>query len=222
MIHLNWLRALNTIDLLAYSTLHAIKYILDPLMVDLRTFLHHIHPVSSESWEAVQPLFIQRHLQKGSFFIREGEYAQDFAFVESGLIRAYYTDANAKEYTKQFFMNPSIIGGYASLISGKPALFSQQAITDCTVLAINYVQLVQFYNYYPDLERLGRKFAEKYFVENEKKEIELVLKNATLRYEHFRATFPGIEQLVAQYQVASYLGITATQLSRIRKNFTSP
>ncbi len=36
------------------------------------------------------------------------------------------------------------------------------------------------------------------------------------RYLIFREEFKGAEQLIPQYHIASYLGISATQLSRIR------
>ena len=67
-----------------------------------------------------------------------------------------------------------------------------------------------------DLERLARKMAEYYFLEKERKELEIVMLNATERYQLFQAEFPKIEQYIPQYHVASYLGITPIQLSRIR------
>jgi CRP-like cAMP-binding protein len=41
--------------------------------------------------------------------------------------------------------------------------------------------------------------------------------NASKRYDAFLEEFPGLEQRIPQYQIASYLGITPVQLSRIRK-----
>jgi len=58
--------------------------------------------------------------------------------------------------------------------------------------------------------------AEYFFVEKEKKELEIVLLDASQRYKIFHMEFPTLEQLIQQYHIASYLGISATQLSRIR------
>ena len=56
-------------------------------------------------------------LKKGDYFVREGEYANEIAFLERGTVRAFYTTKQGKEYNKTFFDAPAIIGSYASLIS---------------------------------------------------------------------------------------------------------
>jgi hypothetical protein len=58
--------------------------------------------------------------------------------------------------------------------------------------------------------------AESFFLHKEKREIELVLLRADERYRIFKEEYPTLENLISQYHVASYLGITPTQLSRIR------
>ena len=55
----------------------------------------------------------------------------------------------------------------------------------------------------------------------EKRELEMSLLQADERYAIFRNEFKGVEQLIPQYHIASYLGISATQLSRIRNKMTS-
>jgi CRP-like cAMP-binding protein len=113
-------------------------------------------------------------------------------------------------------VGPSSIGGYSSLLTGKPNLIPQQALTDCKIYSCDFHSLTTLYTKYPDLERLARKMAEYYFVEKEKKELEIVLLDASQRYKIFQMEFPTLEQLIQQYHIASYLGISATQLSRIR------
>ena len=54
------------------------------------------------------------------------------------------------------------------------------------------------------------------FLEKERKELEMALLNATERYVLFKKSFPNLEQKIPQYHIASYLGVTATQLSRLR------
>ncbi len=45
----------------------------------------------------------------------------------------------------------------------------------------------------------------------------MALLEAKERYLIFKEEHPGIETLIPQYHVASYLGISPTQLSRIRQ-----
>ena len=74
------------------------------------------------------------------------------------------------------------------------------------------------YKKHHQLDTLGRKIAEFYFLEKEQKEIEMALLDADKRYLLMREKFPHIENEIPQYHIASYLGISPTQLSRIRKN----
>lgn len=54
-------------------------------------------------------------------------------------------------------------------------------------------------------------------MQKEQREIEIVLLDADERYHIFQKQFSGLENRIPQYHIASYLGITPTQLSRIRR-----
>lgn len=182
----------------------------------LKTFFNAVSPLRDQTWKAIEPLFRVATLRQHEHFINVNETATDIAFLESGIVRAYFADKKGQEYNKQFFVGPSVIGAYTSLLTGQPNQIAQQALSDCVIHTLSYQEITSRYDKFPDLERLARKMAEYYFLEKEKKELEIVLLNATARYNIFQKEFPGIEQHIAQYHVASYLGITPIQLSRIR------
>ena len=52
----------------------------------------------------------------------------------------------------------------------------------------------------------------------ESREIEFVQNDASARYLCFINEYPALKDRLPQYHIASYLGITPTQLSRIKKN----
>lgn len=93
---------------------------------------------------------------------------------------------------------------------------AQQALTNCTIWETDYANIKQLYDVCPDLERLGRITAEYYFVEKEMREVNLLMLEAKEYYKIFQQQYPTLEQQISQYHIASFLGITATQLSRIR------
>lgn len=190
-------------------------------MEELRAYFNGISVLSDSTWTKILPLFRERKIKRREYFVRENELAKEIAFLKTGVVRAYFTNYEGKEYNKQFFVEPAIIGAYTSLLTGKSNIIAQQALTDCVVYTCNYKSLTDLYISHPDLERLARKIAEHYFLEKEKKEIEIVLLNATERYSIFKNEFPTLEQLIPQLHIASYLGISATQLSRIRKEIIS-
>ncbi|WP_405610292.1 Crp/Fnr family transcriptional regulator [Polaribacter sp. Asnod1-A03] len=185
-------------------------------MKDLYNFLNTISPIQENTWNEIKNLFTEHSLKKGEFFLKEGEVAKNFGFLKQGVVRAFYRNNEGVEYNKHFFTKNNMIGGYSSLVTQLPNTINQQALTDCDLLIGNYRKLTDLLDKHQDLERLLRKIAENYFVDKEKREVEIVLLEANKRYAIFQKEHPQLEQLIPQYHIASYLGITPTQLSRIR------
>lgn len=161
-------------------------------------------------------VFEFKHFDKGHHYAKTGEYSKRMGFVVKGILRAYHRTEEGGNYNKTFFTEGSFVGPYSSLVSGQKNLINIQCLTDVSLLGASYADVVVLYNDYPKVERLSRIIAEQYFVNKERREIQLVTLNASERYELFRKNSPGIEQRIPQYHIASYLGITPTQLSRIR------
>ncbi|MEL7006173.1 MAG: Crp/Fnr family transcriptional regulator [Bacteroidota bacterium] len=189
-------------------------------MEQIITFFNNILPLSRETIDSISDIFVSGELKKEEHFIREGEYAKEIAFLESGIVRAYYVNNDGKEYNKTFFSAPSIIGSYASLISKQKNAVAQQALTDCKIWRASFHKIEELSEGNYEIERLRRTIAESFFLNNEKKEIEMALLDADKRYFILQKEYPGIELQIPQYHIASYLGISPTQLSRIRKNLS--
>lgn len=72
-------------------------------MENLITFFNDTFPLSDKALSLMGELFVFEELKKGTYFIRKGQYAKEIAFLESGIVRAYYINDNGKEYNKHFF-----------------------------------------------------------------------------------------------------------------------
>ena len=190
-------------------------------MNELKEYFNSISTLSESTWDKISPFFKEDRLLKNEYFAEENKTAIQIAFLKTGVVRAFFINQEGKDYNKQFFVGQSIIGAYSSLLTGNVNLIAQQALTDCVIYTCDYVSLTKLYKECPDLERFARKIAEYYFLEKEKKEIEIVLLDAAQRYILFKKEFPTLEQQIPQFHIASYLGISATQLSRIRREFLS-
>ena len=186
----------------------------------LFSFFNKFMPLSDGTANLMSEVFIPSTLKKGEYFIKKGQYAREIAFLEEGIVRAYYINNEGKEYNKTFFSAPSIIGSYASLISKQKNMVAQQALTDCKIWKASFATIEAYAEGNLEIERLRRIIAENYFLSNEKKEIEMALLDAEKRYLILQNEYPGIELKIPQYHIASYLGISPTQLSRIRRNLS--
>ena len=72
------------------------------------------------------PLCHEVKLIPNQYFARENEVARKIAFLESGVVRAFFINDEGQEYNKQFFKGPSGIGTYASLPTGKVNIISRK------------------------------------------------------------------------------------------------
>jgi CRP-like cAMP-binding protein len=175
-----------------------------------------IAPLREDTWAALAPRFRRVVLDRGAHFAPPGRPARRFGLLETGWIRAYHTTAGGAEYNKHLFHGPAVVGDYASLLTGGPVRIPQQALTPCVVFAADYAGLVALFEPHRDLERFARRFAERLYLEKEQRELELVTLTAAERYRRLRERHPTIEADLPQYAIASHLGVTPTQLSRIR------
>lgn len=178
--------------------------------------LNRISDFDSISLQKFVSAFSEVSFKKGEFFARKGEYSKEIAFVKSGVMRAYYSNEKGEEYNKTFFIENNFVGAYSSLVTGEKNLINIDCLTNCTLLVARFVKIVNLYDQHPKVERFARIVAEQFFVSKEKREIELVTLEAKDRYAIFQKGYPQLEQLIPQYHIASYLGVSATQLSRIR------
>lgn len=190
-------------------------------MQDFEDFLKQFGTIDKNALEDLKNCFSPKYLLKNELFTQEGKYANKIGFLREGVIRAYFTGIDGKEFSKQFFTAPTLIGSYTSLITQQPTKINHQALTKCTILVAQYSRIVELYDKHRSLERLGRKLAEFYYVEKEQKLIEQAVFDAEKRYHLFRERFPTLENKIPQYYIASYLGISPTQLSRIRKKLST-
>lgn len=190
-------------------------------MEELKNYLMELNSISESCWEDTISLFTPQTYAKHNYFIQDGEIATHLGFLKKGIMRAFYRDPNGTEYNKHFFIAPCFIGGFSSLITGKPNQINQQALSECEIIVANYSQFKRLYDVYPEMERISRLISEQFFVQKEEREIDLVLLQAKDRYKKFRKEFPQLEQQVSQYHIASYLGVSATQLSRIRRKLAN-
>ncbi|MBX3270999.1 MAG: Crp/Fnr family transcriptional regulator [Sandaracinaceae bacterium] len=175
-----------------------------------------IHPQGEEVWRALTPALVRRRLAAREHYAVPGAVQTSVGLLESGRVRAYYVTPGGKPYNKHFFTGPDVIGDYASLLTGRPVEVPQQALTPCVVWSLDHAWLVSLEDRFPSLVQLQRRFAEALYLAKEQRELDLATRTAGERYAALTARHPGIEAEIPLYEIAAYLGVTPTQLSRIR------
>ena len=172
--------------------------------------------LSDACWNSIEKAIEIKKLSKSDYFSKSGQKNKEFSFVVSGIGRIYFLTKNGEEYTKHFVQSGDFL--MATVAPEIPSEVNIQALTDMKYLSIPFAQFEQSLQDYPELMTAYNRLIFEYFGKKQQREINLLSKNATENYQDFVTTFPGFEEKIAHYHIASYLGITPTQLSRIRKN----
>ncbi|HQV32353.1 MAG TPA: Crp/Fnr family transcriptional regulator [Calditrichia bacterium] len=182
----------------------------------MRRIMHRVQPLPEDCWEDISSLLRLREYRRGESFAEVGDFPRDMAFICSGVFRSFYRTEDGVEYNKTFFTEDTFMVALTAMIRGEKNLINIEALCDSRVLLLDYHRFTELFDRHQVLERLTRKVIELEWAKKEIREIRLVLNNATERYRFFLEEHPGLENRIPQYHIASYLGITPIQLSRIR------
>ncbi|BDS12627.1 Crp/Fnr family transcriptional regulator [Aureispira anguillae] len=176
-------------------------------------------PISSSSWELIRSIIKFQTVDKGTFVLRYGQIARNIHFICQGALRAYFTDEAGNFYNKNIFLETDLACSTVSLLQNSPSNFTLEALEDCIFINLNYKKYRAFIDQKEDLKNFYIAYLEKNWVlEKEPIEISIVMENATERYLKLLEKHPNIDQRIPQRHLSAHLGITPTQLSRIRKS----
>ncbi|EPG39677.1 Crp/Fnr family transcriptional regulator [Acinetobacter colistiniresistens] len=160
-------------------------------------------------------------LSDGELIAYAGQNVDGFSIITSGMVRYYYTMLDGKERNKAFFTQGQLIGSLSAYLTHQTLPFSIQALGDVRLYKIPLELIESLREKYPtEVELFIGRVAKELFIRNEQREAMLLTANAEQRYHWVLSNEPWIVDQVAQYHLASYLGIEAESLSRIKKKFS--
>lgn len=168
-----------------------------------------------------QSLSRTKKLRKRQFLVEEGEICRYENFVTNGCLRCYYVDPDGNEHIVQFAIEGWWIADLHSFLRQSPAHFNVDAIEPSEVIQIEYGNLQELYQRVPKFERFFRLIIQRAFIAAQERIMDSYSKDARRRYIEFSDRYPEIERRVPQYMLASYLGISAEFLSKIRRGLAN-
>lgn len=170
---------------------------------------------SANNIQQVVDLFTEKKLNTGEDIFEVGNENKVIGFMCQGVLRAYVPDAEGNENNLFFIMENDFIAG--NLTPGMKCLFTVQDLTNSSLLIASY----QTYSAIVEQNSILATFHE-YVLQGIHHKVKGRISkgfygNSTKKYEAFLEDYPGLLNRIPHYYIASYLGITPTQLSRIRK-----
>lgn len=147
--------------------------------------------------------------------LKEGEKALRIYFVKEGCLRLWM-NSNGKEITNQFFFEGSLVASLESVITNQPSDFYLETLEKCTLYVLEKDQFEVLWKEDLEFKEWFDRYILNRFIYYSKHLLSFLKDKPEDRYVNLLKKNPTIFQRIPQHYIATYLGITAVSLSRIR------
>ena len=165
--------------------------------------------------------FINSHesikCKKGTYLLKEYQTSHCYYILVEGFVRSYVIDYLGNEQTTELYLPNDLVIDEASLFHLMPTQENFVCMSDCILWKIELENFNRFYTQFPEVSEWGRRWMSYQLLLNKQFKIDLIKESAQFRYLKLINNRPNILQMVPLKYIASYLGITDTSLSRLRK-----
>lgn len=177
--------------------------------------------LTPEEENIYEGLLTLQKFPKKTHLLRAGEVCQFEGFIKEGCVRTYYLDENGFEVTLLFAVEDWWITDIDSFNNRTPSKIFIEALEDTEIYMLNPETKEELMQKVPKFERAFRLMMQRYVVTLQNRLVNTISQPATDRYLEFIRVYPTIPQRVAQYYIASYLGVSKEFVSTIRKRLAN-
>ena len=180
-------------------------------------FISNFLELHDEEFQAIMKQVVPRDILKKEHLVEASHVCRELVFFVEGYFRFYHYTSDGTEVTSDFYFAPNLVTSYTSLVTGLPSQVYVQAMEDMQLFVIRKDGLLDLYNRYHRIDRLGRLVAEHVAITSEKHLFNLLNQSAAERYRYLLDRYPQYIRRIPLQYIASYLGIKKETLSRVRK-----
>jgi CRP-like cAMP-binding protein len=186
---------------------------------NLIQFIQSVLPMSTGKAEQLVEKFKARKIVRNGYLLKGGAICNESHFIEEGIMRSYTYDLEGNDVTTAFYSKKMFTSDLLSFFKRIPSKEYIQALTDCETWYITYDDMQTDFHTIPEYREFGRLNIINHYSTLKQRMLSMLQETAEQRYGDLINSNPEVIQNVPLKYIASYLGITDTSLSRIRKEF---
>ena len=180
----------------------------------MKKFFNNIHTVDQETLAAYVAHWKEYSLPKKTMMTAPGETERFMYYVIDGVQKSYYLHDD-KQHIIAFTYPPSFSGIPESFLTQSPSKYFLETITDSKFLRISFDKHQQLMKEHREIETLFRKATEYLLIGLVQRHYELMAFDIESRFKAFFRRSPHLLSMITQKDLASYLRIDQTNLSRL-------
>ncbi|MBU2997957.1 Crp/Fnr family transcriptional regulator [Cellulophaga baltica] len=170
--------------------------------------------------ELIISKFRQVNFSKNDYLLDEGKTENHYWFIESGFARSYVVDISGNDITTNFYAVGDIVIDWTSFFLRNSTRESIQALTDCKCWQLDFDTFQQLFHSIQSFREQGRTTLVNSYFSLKNQSVSMIADKAKERYKRLIKEKPHIVQNISLKHIATYLGVTDTSLSRIRKEIS--
>ena len=174
-----------------------------------------IHPLNKEEWDSFSSIWQPLECKRKIVLTSIGETEKYLYFVVDGIQRVYYTDDKDREATLVFMYPPSFAGVLDSFLLQKQSAYFFETLTPSSFLRTSFLQLNGLMDQYPAIEKLIRKGLTNVIKGLLERQVELQCFTSEEKFRALLKRSPHVLQLIPHKYLANYLGMDATNFSKL-------
>ena len=179
-------------------------------------FINKFQKLTEAEFDILYNISDYKEITAGDQLLKLGTVPQKLYFICRGVVRSYLILSSGKEITTTLFNPFMFFASFKALLNQEPTELIYEALTDCDIFEIDFDIFYNLCKKDNKLMAFYAKFLEHLIIKGQDRFIEFSSKDAKERYLLLRTSIPNLDNTIPQYQIASSLGITPVQLSRIR------
>lgn len=154
---------------------------------------------------------------KAAIILRAGDPVTHVGIIRRGLVRYYYSNTEGKFWNKAFYAEGDLVTAASAGLTASPSPFTIEALEPTAIVLMSYAGLEALEGAFPQLRELVARLVTDAFIRNEQREAMLLTSNAEQRFQWLVTRESHLLKRVPQFHLASYIGIDAVSLSRIKR-----
>lgn len=173
-------------------------------------------PLTDEEIDKVREVLVVSAFEKKDMLLRQGAVSSAFYFIIKGCVRMHYL-VEGQEKTTFFFTENQFVSSYESFTKQRPSSHNLECVEPSELVVISQESAFALLSFSKSFDSLARIMMEDELAMYQKIVASFITLTPEERYQELIKSNPKLIQRIPQYQLATYLGVNAESLSRIKK-----
>lgn len=177
--------------------------------------------ISPEEEEIIKSYLIHKKIRRNQYLLQSGDICKHIVFVEKGTLKAYIADTAGLVHITAFALEGQNFVDMDSFINEKPSSHNIDAIEDSELILISKFAHEELLRDMPKYETFVRMLMTDDYLALQRRTANMISLSLEERYPTLARIHPELIQRLPLHMIASYMGISAETLSRVRRRINN-